>query len=177
MQTERLYINSRTGKDNLKTAAVRRQRGEAKVEVILFEDVKGLGRQGELAKVAEGYFRNYLKPKGLADEATPANRKRFEAMKKRELKLQAEKKAEALKLAKELEQATVTLRAKAGESDKLFGSITSHDIEQALAGAGFIVDKKQIELDEHIKKLGMFTVKIRIHPEVEGKLKLLVERA
>jgi large subunit ribosomal protein L9 len=147
------------------------------VEVILFQDVKNLGTQGEVVKVAEGYFRNFLKPKGLADEATPANRKRFDHIKRHQMLLQAEKLGEAQKLAKRLEEVTVSLKAKAGESDRLFGSITNQDVADALTAAGFTVDKKQIEMDEHIKRLGMYTVSIRIHPQVVGKLKLLVERA
>ena len=147
------------------------------MEVILFKDVKTLGLQGEIVKVAEGYLRNFLKPKGLADEATPANRKRYEHIKRQQMLLQAEKLAEAQKIAKRLADVTVSIKAKAGESDRLFGSITHHDVAEALIKAGFEVDKKQIEIDEHIKQLGLFTVTIRIHPQVEGKLKLLVERA
>jgi large subunit ribosomal protein L9 len=146
------------------------------MQVILFQDVKNLGRQGDVIKVAEGYYRNFLKPKGLAEEATPLNLKRLEGMKKREMQLAAEQVADARAVAKKLEDVTVSMRAKAGESDRLFGSITNADIADALKANGYIVDKKQIELDEHIKKLGLFTISVRIHPEVEGKFKLLVER-
>jgi large subunit ribosomal protein L9 len=163
--------------ENARRAHAMRCPQGAKVEVILFQDVKNLGMQGETVKVAEGYFRNFLKPRGLADVANPSNMKRFEHMKKVQLKLQAEKLAEAQKIAKRLEGVTVTVKAKAGESDRLFGSITQHDIADALIAQGFEVDKKQVEMDEHIKKLGLFTVSVRIHPEVHGKFKVLVERA
>jgi large subunit ribosomal protein L9 len=147
------------------------------MEVILFDNVKNLGHQGDIVKVAEGYFRNYLKPHGLADEATAANKARYDKMRHRALVLAAEKATEARALAKRLDDVTVTVRAKAGESDKLFGSITAHDIADALAAQGFVVDKKQVGVDEHIKRLGLFTVNLRIHPEVEAKVKVLVERA
>lgn len=146
------------------------------MEVILFDDVKGLGRQGEIVKVAEGYFRNFIRPKQLGEEATPANMKRYEKMKKKAIELAAERLSEAQALAKRLEEVTVNVRAKAGEGDKLFGSITQQDIADALAAKGFTVDKRHIEIDEHIKRLGTFTVRIQIHPEVQGKLKVLVER-
>jgi large subunit ribosomal protein L9 len=146
------------------------------MEVILFDNVKNLGRQGDIVRVAEGYFRNFLKPNGLADEATPVNRKRFETMKKKHLELQAQKSAEARELAGKLEGVVVKIKSKAGDSDKLFGSVTQQDIAEALSANGFTVDKKQIEIHEPIKKLGEHTISIRIHPEVEGKLKILVEK-
>lgn len=147
------------------------------MEVILFEDVKDLGRQGDVVKVASGYYRNFLSPKGLAAEATPANRHRFEKMKKKQQELAAARLADAQALAKKIEGITVTVKAKAGETDRLFGSVTQHDIAEALAAVGYNVDKRQVILEEHIKQLGLFTVGIHIHPEVEGKIRVLVERA
>jgi large subunit ribosomal protein L9 len=147
------------------------------MEVILFDDVKDLGRQGDVVKVAPGYFRNFLSPKGLAAEATPANRHRFEKMKKKQQELAAARLADAQALAKKIEGITVTVKAKAGETDRLFGSVTQHDIAEALAEAGYTVDKRHIVMEEHIKQLGLFTVGVRIHPEVEGKIRVLVERA
>lgn len=147
------------------------------MEVILFDDVKDLGRQGDVVKVAPGYFRNFLSPKGLAAEATPANRHRFEKMKKKQQELAAARLADAQALAKKIEGITVTVKAKAGETDRLFGSVTQHDIAEALAAAGYNVDKRHIILEEHIKQLGLFTVGVQIHPQVEGKIRVLVERA
>lgn len=147
------------------------------MEVILFADVKGLGRQGDRVKVSEGYFRNFLKPRGLADEATPANVKRFERMKQKQLELAAQKVAEARELAKRIQDLVVTLKAKAGESDRLFGSVGAADIAEALKQQGYLIDKKNIELEEPIKKLGTHEVVLRLHPEVRAKVKLVVERA
>ena len=147
------------------------------MEVILFDNVKNLGLPGDTVKVAEGYFRNFLKPRGLAGESTAENRKRFEKTRQKALVVAAEKTKEAKALAKKLEDVTVTVRAKAGEGDKLFGSVTAHDIADGLAAQGFVVDRKQIEISEHIKNLGLFTVSLKVHPEVEAKVKLLVERA
>jgi large subunit ribosomal protein L9 len=146
------------------------------MDVILYDNVKSLGRQGEIVKVSEGYFRNFLKPKNLAQEATPAALKRWESMKKKEVQLAAEKVAEARELAKRLEDVTISVKGKAGDSEKLFGSITTQEIADAMKAQGYTVDKKNINLEEPIKKLGIFTIGVRIHPEVEGKVKLLVER-
>ncbi|MGB9692274.1 MAG: 50S ribosomal protein L9 [Candidatus Sumerlaeaceae bacterium] len=147
------------------------------MEVILFADVKGLGRQGDRVKVSEGYYRNFLKPRGLADEATPANIKRFEKMKQKQLELVAQKVAEARDLARRIQDLVVTVKAKAGESDKLFGSIGAADIAEALKSQGYLIDKKHIELEEPIKKLGTHEVLLRLHPEVRAKVRVLVERA
>ncbi len=147
------------------------------MEVILFADVKGLGRQGDRVKVSEGYFRNFLKPRGLADEATPANIKRFEKMKQKQLELAAAKVAEARDLAKRIENLVVTIKAKAGESDRLFGSVTAADIAETLAQQGYLIDKKNIEIEEPIKKLGTHSITLRLHPEVHAKVRLVVERA
>ena len=146
------------------------------MKVILYKDVKGVGRQGDVINVADGYFRNFIKPKQLGEEATPENMKRLEKMKAHEMQLAAQKVSEAKQIATKLEGVTVGVKAKAGEGERLFGSVTGADIAEALTKQGFIVDRKQIELHEPIKRLGMFTVDVRIHPEVTGKFKLLVER-
>lgn len=147
------------------------------MEIILFESVKNLGRAGEKVKVAAGYYRNYLAPKGMAEEATPSALKRFEKMKKRQLELEAQRADEARQIAAQLEGVTVTVKAKAGDSEKLFGSVTPQDIVDALATQGFKVDKKNITTNEPVKHLGEYTVTVSIHPEVDGQVKLLVERA
>ena len=147
------------------------------MEVILFKDVKGLGRQGDRVKVSEGYFRNFLKPRGLADEATPANIKKYEKVKHKQLELAAAKVAEARDLARRIENLTVTIKAKAGESDRLFGSVTAQEIAEALAQQGYLIDKKNIGIAEPIKKLGEHTVVLKLHTEVRAKVRLIVERA
>lgn len=147
------------------------------MEVILFESVKSLGRAGEQVKVAAGYYRNYLGPQGMAQEATPSALKRFEKMKKKRLELEAKRADEARELAKQLEGVTITVKAKAGDSEKLFGSVTPQDIVDALNVQGYKVDKKNITTNEPVKHLGEYTVTISIHPEVDGQVKLLVERS
>jgi large subunit ribosomal protein L9 len=146
------------------------------MEVILFDNVKGLGRQGELVKVSEGYFRNFLKPKSLAEEATPAALKRYEKIKKKAIELAAQKVADAQSLAKQVQDAKIVVKAKAGEKDKLFGAVTSTDISKALEAAGFSIDKKHIEIPEPIKSLGGHEVHLKIHSEVTAKINVQVEK-
>src|SRR5688500_12994657 len=115
------------------------------IEVILREDIKTLGRAGEMVRVKPGYARNYLLPQGLAYEATEGNRKRIAAETRvRAVRDQAER-SEAERVAATLREVTLTLSRKAGEEGKLFGSITSQDIADALAGQGHAVDRRRIE--------------------------------
>jgi len=145
------------------------------MEVILREDIKTLGKAGELVKVKPGYARNYLLPQGLAYEATEGNRKRIAAeTKARAVRLAAEK-VEAEAQAAKLGGVHLTLSRKAGEGDRLFGSITAQDVAAALAAQGHQVDKRRIELDHPIKTLGDHTVAIRLHPEVTAELRLTVQ--
>jgi len=140
------------------------------IEVILREDIKTLGRAGEMVKVKPGYARNYLLPKGLAYEATEGNRKRVAAEGRvRAVRNQAER-TEAEQLATTLGQVTLTLSGKAGDEGKLFGSITSQDIADALGRQGYQIDRRKIELDHPIKSTGAHTVSIRLHPEVHAQL-------
>ncbi len=144
------------------------------LEVILREDIKSLGKAGEMVRVKPGYARNYLLPQGLAYEATEGNKKRIAAeSRSRNAKLSAEK-AEATALADRLNALTVNLPGKAGEGDRLFGSITAQDIADALAKQGFSVDKRKIDLDHPIKSLGQHTVAIRLHPEVQAEIRVSV---
>ena len=146
------------------------------MEVILFDNVKGLGRQGDLVKVSEGHYRNFLKPRNLAEEATPAALKRYEKMKKKAIELAAQKVAEAQELAKKVQEAKITVKAKAGEKDKLFGAVTSQDVSKALENAGFTMDKKHIEIPEPIKSLGAHEVRLKIHPEVVARVNIQIEK-
>ena len=144
------------------------------LEVILREDIKSLGKAGEMVRVKPGYARNYLLPQGLAYEATEGNKKRIAAESRaRNAKLSVEK-GEANALADRLNALTVNLPGKAGEGDRLFGSITAQDIADALARQGFSVDKRKIDLDHPIKSLGQHTVAIRLHPEVQAEIKVSV---
>jgi len=144
------------------------------IEVILREDIKTLGRAGEMVRVKPGYARNYLLPQGLAYEATEGNKKRVAGESKaRDSRNQAEK-VQAQQAAATLSAVTLNLSGKAGEEGKLFGSITSQDVADALARAGHTVDKRRIELDHPIKTVGDHAVKIRLHPEVHAELRVSV---
>jgi large subunit ribosomal protein L9 len=144
------------------------------MEVILREDVKSLGKAGELVKVKPGYARNYLLPKGLAYEATEGNRKRILSESRARAARMAEERGAADAIAARLSGLTVTIARKAGEGDRLFGSITAQDIAEALAAAGQAVDKRKIELEHPIKSLGTHKVPVRLHHEVQAELTVTV---
>jgi large subunit ribosomal protein L9 len=144
------------------------------MEVILREDVKSLGRAGELVKVKPGYARNFLLPQGLAFEATEGNRKRIEAESKSRNARQAQERSEAEAQAARLSAVSITLTRKAGEGDRLFGSITAQDIADALAAKGQAVDKRKIELEHPIKTIGEHTVPVQLHHDVVAQVKITV---
>ena len=144
------------------------------MKVILLEDVRGSGKAGDVVKVSDGYARNMLIPKGLAMEATPQNLKQLEKKKEAMAKKFAEDKAKALEMKKKLEETAVTVKTKAGENGKVFGSITSKDIADALKEMGYEVDKKKIQLDAPIKSTGITEVTIKLFTEVAGKIKVNV---
>lgn len=144
------------------------------MQVILLEDVPPLGKAGDLVRVADGYGRNYLIPKGKAILANEKNIKALEAQ-KRQIQQGIEKaKKQAEKLAQQIEQASCTLTKSVGESGKLFGSVTSKEIEEYLKGIGIQVDRKKIHLEEPIKSVGFYTVPIKLHPEITAHLKVWV---
>jgi large subunit ribosomal protein L9 len=144
------------------------------IEVILREDIKTLGRAGEMVRVKPGYARNYLLPQGLAYEATEGNKKRIAAETRvRTARSQAER-DQAEREAATLRDVTVSLTSKAGDEGKLFGSITSQDIAEALAGQGHSVDRRKIELEHPIKTTGVHSVTVRLHPEVHAELRVSV---
>lgn len=140
------------------------------MKVILKESVKNLGRMGDTVTVKPGYARNFLYPKGLAVEATDANLKLAQSLKKQLALREIKQKEEAKQAAERLSALTITIKAKAGEEGKLFGSVTTMDIEGALKAEGVEVDRKRIVLEEPIKKLGTYTVQIKIHPEVTASI-------
>ncbi|MGH9775732.1 MAG: 50S ribosomal protein L9 [Candidatus Acidiferrales bacterium] len=146
------------------------------MQVILQEDVAKLGDRGQIVEVAAGYARNYLLPRKLALEASPANMKRMEKMRVIFAKKEATEKESAAKQAELLGTISVTLRRKAGENDQLFGSVTSADLAEALAAQGFQVDKRKIALDEPIKLVGEYQVPVRLHREITATLKVAVQR-
>ncbi len=146
------------------------------MQVILKEDMKNLGKAGDIVTVKDGYARNYLLPRGIAIDATAKNMRALEHA-RRVVTERAKKLAnDAQSLAQKLFQLTVSIKAKAGEEDRLFGSVTAIDISEALKEKGLDIDKRKIILDEPIKRLGSHVVSIKLHPEVIAQLKVEVER-
>jgi large subunit ribosomal protein L9 len=145
------------------------------MEVILREDVKDLGKAGALVRVKPGYARNYLLPRGLAYEATDGNKRRIDNEQRARATRLAAEKGDATALAARLGTVRLTLKAKAGEGDRLFGSITTADLAEALGKAGYSIDKRKIDLDHPIKTLGAHTVTVRLHPEVPAEFTIAVE--
>jgi large subunit ribosomal protein L9 len=147
------------------------------VKVILKENIETLGHIGDIVKVAPGYARNYLLPKGLAIEATLKNAKALDHA-KRQMEYKKNKVLEQVKaLAAKIEGIALTLTHQAGEGDKLFGSVTNMELAEKLQSLGIDIDRKKILLAEPIKHLGEFTVAIKLHPEVSANLKVVVNRA
>lgn len=144
------------------------------MKVILQENVKGLGKMGDVVTVSDGYARNYLIPKKAALEANVRNVKALDH-EKRKLEEKAKKiRNEAQGLSERISSMTITLRARAGEEERLFGSITTMDIADALKNEGLDIDRKRILLDEPIKRLGSYSVGVKMHPEVTALLNLKV---
>jgi len=147
------------------------------MKVILKEDVNNLGVMGTVVEVKEGYGRNFLIPRNLAVEANPKNIKQYEHQKKLiEVKVKKVRKS-AEDIAEKLSQLTLSLEARAGEEDKLFGSVTTKDIAEAIAEKGVEVDRRKILLDEPIKRLGSYEVPIKIHQDVTANVKVEVRQS
>lgn len=145
------------------------------MEVILLEDVKTLGKKGEVVKVNEGYGRNCLLKKNLAMEATPVNLNNLKLKNANSERIAKEKLEEAKKLAIELKELSITLSIKTGAGGKTFGSISGKEISQAVKEQLKLdIDKKKLHIEEPIKSLGMHIVKVKIHPEVMGELTVKV---
>jgi large subunit ribosomal protein L9 len=146
------------------------------MEVILKRQVERLGDEGDILTVADGYARNFLIPMQLAVRATEKNRHMLEH-EKRFFSAQADKgKGKAEELARRIAEVTCTIQRRAGENDRLFGSITSMDIAEALAVQDIEVDRRHIELSEPIRELGVFTVPIRFHADVTADVQVVVVR-
>jgi len=146
------------------------------MEVILREDVPQLGQRGDLVKVKPGYARNYLIPRKLAMPASAGARKQVADMKAANARKDAREKSGAESLAAQLGELTLTLTAKAGEQDQLFGSVTTMDIAAALEAKGFNIDRRTIELEEPIKTIGEYSVPVRLHHDVIAAVKVNVTR-
>jgi len=146
------------------------------MQLILLQDVENVGLRGDVVDVARGYARNYLLPKRLAVAATESNKKIVEQERQSHLRREAKLSTEAQDLAKLLGGVTVTLSAKAGEADQLFGSVTSKDIADALEAKNFTIDRRKIHLEEPIKQLGEFKVEVRLHRDVTTEINVQVVR-
>ncbi|MCI5839217.1 MAG: 50S ribosomal protein L9 [Peptoniphilaceae bacterium] len=141
------------------------------MKVILNEDVKGLGKKGEIANTKLGYFRNFLAPKNLAVEATKENLANWEKEMQEKKKIEDENKKAAEKLKEKLEEITVVVKKKVGEDGKLFGSVTNNDVSSVLKNDENIeIDKKKIEIKENIKELGKTKVNVKLYPGIIAQL-------
>lgn len=146
------------------------------MKVILLEDVKSLGKKGQIVNVSDGYARNMIIPKKLGLEATEKNLNDLKLKQKHEEKLAAQKLEDAKKMAYDLEKIKITVAMKAGEGGKVFGSIAAKEIAQAAKDQhGLDLDKKKIQLSEPIKTFGMHEVPIKLHTQVTGRLYVLVQ--
>ena len=144
------------------------------MKVILKENVKYLGQMGDVVNVSNGYAINFLIPKNFAVEANTKNVKEFEHNKKNIMEKAARIK-EALSLTSDkLSSLTLIIKAKAGEEDKLFGSVTNMDISEALASKGYDIDKKKISIEEPIKRLGLFNINIKLNQDITAQVKVQV---
>ncbi|MCG3158951.1 MAG: 50S ribosomal protein L9 [bacterium] len=144
------------------------------MKVLLRQDFPTLGEAGKIVTVKDGYARNFLIPRGIAFEATAGNLKYLAEEKKRgaALRLREKKAAEALKA--KMDGVSITAAMPVGEDDRIFGSVTNQDIADLLAAKGYEVDKRKISLDEPIRALGIYEIPIKLHAEVECRIKLWV---
>lgn len=146
------------------------------MRVILLDNIPNVGKAGEEKTVKDGYYRNYLLPRKLALESTPKNRKLLEQKRLQMQRIAVKELQDARMIAERLDTITLTARLKAGEGDRLFGSVTAGDIADMLKEKGFEIDKKRIEITETLNKLGLYTVHVHLHPEIMAKVKVLVEK-
>jgi len=144
------------------------------MKLILRQDYEPLGEAGHIVNVKPGFARNFLIPKGLAMLATDKNLKKFENDKKQMFWRQEKEKRQSEELAKTLENVSCTITVQVGEEDKMFGSVTSQNIAEALESQGYTIDRRKIVLDEPIKSLGIYSVPIKLHTDVEAKVKVWV---
>jgi len=144
------------------------------MKLVLRQDYEPLGESGSVVNVKTGFARNFLIPKGLAMPATEKNLKRYENEKKQMFWRQEKEKRQSEELSKTLENVSCTITVQVGEEDKMFGSVTSQNIAEALESQGYTIDKRKIILEEPIKSLGIYSVPIKLHTDVEAKVKVWV---
>ncbi len=146
------------------------------MKVILRKNFEQLGRVGDIVEVKDGYARNFLLPRQIAYIATKGNIRALEEEKKQIEKAEAKLLESAKKTAEELANVSITIPVKVGEEDKIFGSVTSQMIADALKEKNYDIDKRKIEISEPIKALGIYDVKIKLHPEVTATVKTWIVR-
>ena len=144
------------------------------MKVILTGDVKSIGSMGDVVDVKDGFARNFLFPKNLARLAVGSNLKIVEDIKKKKTRAAAKEKKEAEALKEKISAFSCTIQVEAGEDDKLFGSVTSQDISRAFELEELIVEKRKIMLEEPVKKLGVYNISVKLHPEVTAEVKVWV---
>lgn len=144
------------------------------MEIILRQAVDNLGHPGDIVNVSAGFARNYLLPRGFAYEATAGNKKRMEQERERLEAAESSRREAAEELAKQMEPVSLTFSARVGEEGKLFGSVTTADIAHQLEAQGFKIEKRQIDLHEPIRALGVYRVPIRVHADVRAEIKVWV---
>jgi large subunit ribosomal protein L9 len=144
------------------------------MEIILRQAIENLGHPGDVVTVKNGYARNFLLPRGFAFEATPGNLKRIAAERGRLEAAEGERRETAQELAKRLEEVQLTFSARVGEEGKLFGSVTSADIAEQLAGQGFQIERRLIDLHDPIKALGVYRVPVKLHADVKPEIRVWV---
>ncbi len=144
------------------------------IEVVLLQDDVKLGKRGDVVKVSSGFAQNFLYPHNKAKSATPANLKSFEAEKARHAKGEEERLSRAREWAQKLKELTLTLEVSSGEGDKLYGAINSQDIVEALSRQNISLERKEVHLEEPIKKLGDYQVQVKLHPKISAQLKISV---
>jgi len=147
------------------------------MKIVLKQDIDKLGTTGDIVEVADGYGRNYLLPQGLALKATSGAEKVAKQIKKATGRKIQEEKTNLEELAKKLSKLSLTIPVQVGEDEKMYGSVTSIDIANMLKQEGIEIDKKKIILKEPIKKLGVFNIQIKLHPEVTAEVKIWVIKA
>ena len=144
------------------------------MKVVLRQDQESLGKRGDVVEVAPGFARNFLLPRRLALEATPKSMRMFEEEKKMEVIQKRRQKKESEDLAKKLAAMSCTIPVEAGEDEKLYGSVTSMDIAEALKEEGIEIDKRRVVLEEPIKSLGIYHVPVKFHPDITAEVKVWV---
>jgi large subunit ribosomal protein L9 len=147
------------------------------IQVVLQSDMDNLGKSGDVVRVRPGYARNFLIPRGLAMPATTGNVARIEEIKRLAVVRTSAELAAAQEIAKKLEAVSVKIARAVGEENKMYGSVTSRDIEDAFRAAGVTVDRKKIHLPEPLKELGLAEVEVKLHPQVTAKLRVEVVKA